>query len=278
MSESLPRCFGLFGHPARHSASPDMHNAAFAHLGLGHHYAAFDIRPDELPAALAAASRMGYGGLNLTVPHKRAALELLDHVDEAAIRVGAVNTVVFRERESWGHNTDGEGFVAGVRELRPALPKRAVVLGGGGAARAVVHALLATPEVSAVDWVSRDPSKLPPWEGATPRSWVELGSLLEDCSLLVNATTVGMDGGAAAFPAPVEPARLAADAIVSDLVYRAVATPLVAEARAQGLDAQDGAPMLLWQGVRALELWLDRTIDPPVVGGMRAALHDRLRR
>lgn len=263
--------FGVLGDPVAHSRSPAMHGAAFAALGLPHRYFAFHVAPAALPAALAGARALGLGGLNLTVPHKQAAVALVDRVAPEAARIGAVNTVCIEGGTLVGRNTDGTGFLAGLRELPGGGPSRAVVLGGGGAARAVIDALVHEARAEAA-WVSRSPAVLPPgpWRSL---GWDALPELLLDADLLVNATTVGMKGGPTGFPAPVSVERLPTGARVVDLVYPApVERGLVAAARSRGLAAQDGLPMLLWQGVRALEEWLAMSLSPEVVQAMRSAI------
>lgn len=265
-----PRAFGVLGDPVAHSRSPAMHGAAFAALGLPHRYFAFHVRPDDLPAALAGARALGLGGLNLTVPHKRAALPLMDVLSPAAARIGAVNTVCLEHGRLRGDDTDGVGFLAGLHELGGGDPRRAVVLGSGGAARAVVDALVHEARAEVV-WVGRQPTALPsgPWEVA---GYDDLPPRLPAAELLVNATTVGMKGGPTAFPVPIPVERLPAGARVVDLVYPAPSQGLVADAAAHGLPTQDGRAMLLWQGVRALEQWLAMSLPPEVVAAMRAAV------
>ncbi|MEM9459211.1 MAG: shikimate dehydrogenase [Myxococcota bacterium] len=273
MSERA-QAFGVLGDPVAHSRSPAMHEAAFAALGLPHRYFAFHVRPPGLAAALHGARALGLGGLNLTVPHKRAACSIVDVIAPAAERIGAINTVVVhREGEQErlaGHNTDGVGFLAGLRELPGDEPATAVVLGSGGAARAVVDALVhqARAEVS---WVSRRPEALPPgpWRAA---GYDAVDGRLPGAALLVNATTVGMKGGPADFPAPVAVERLPSGARVVDLVYPRPAGGLLDAAAAAGRAVQDGLPMLLWQGVLALEQWLGMSLPPEVVEAMRAAI------
>ncbi len=264
------RAFGVLGDPVAHSRSPAMHGAAFAALGLPHRYFAFHVTPAALPAALAGARALGLGGLNLTVPHKQAAVPLVDVLAPEAARIGAVNTVCLEGGTLVGRNTDGTGFLAGLRELPGGDPARAVVLGGGGAARAVVDALVHEARAE-VAWVSRDPGALPPgpWR---PLGWDALSEALASADLLVNSTIIGMKGGPTAFPVPVPVERLPAGARVVDLVYPAPVEGLVAAARARGLPAQDGLPMLLWQGVRALEEWLAMSLSPAVVQAMRSAI------
>jgi len=275
---SLPRCFGVLGDPVAHSRSPAMHAAAFASLGLPHHYVAFHVPPARLGQAIGGARALGLGGLNLTVPHKQRALVHVDRLGEAARRIGAVNTLVFASDEIFGENTDGVGFAAATRELDATPVTTATVLGAGGAALAVidavVHELLAPG--GRLRWVTRDPEALAPVLAARPwlagvvvpaayASGAERGA-----ELLVNCTTVGMPGGPTAFPAPLELAWLAPRARVVDLVYPRSA--LLEQAAGLGHRTQDGLPMLLWQGVRALERWLGRDMPAATVAAMRAAL------
>lgn len=266
---SLPRCFGVLGHPIGHSKSPAMHAAAFAAMGLPHRYLAFDVRPGELGAAIAGAAALGFGGLNLTVPLKTHALPLMDRVDAEAEAIGAVNTICFTDAGTIGRNTDGAGFVEAVSARLGARPGRAVVLGGGGASRAVVHALLGRG--AAVGWVSRRPGSLPHWP-VTALAYADLADALPEADLLVNGTTVGMAGGPASFPVPIDLARLPANAAVADLVYPAPAAGLLADARARGLAVMDGLPMLWGQGVLALQHWLGRPLDPATRDAMKRVL------
>lgn len=271
----LPRCFGVLGDPISHSRSPAMHAAAFAALGLPHRYLAFHVPPEALPAALQGARALGFGGLNLTLPHKVPALGLCDALGPEARRIGAVNTLCFAEGALVGHNTDGRGFAAAVRALAPGQVRRAMVLGSGGAALAVVDAIVGELLAPAgqVRWVSRDPAALAGRAG--PRvaaiAWPELPAE-PPVDLLVNCTTVGL--GPAEFPAPLPVllATLAPGARVVDIVYPRPPGGLLDRAEAAGARVQDGLEMLLWQGVFAEELWLGCPLGPEVVAAMRAAL------
>ena len=275
---SLPRCFGVLGDPVAHSRSPAMHSAAFASLGLPHHYVAFHVPPAQLAGAIAGARALGLGGLNLTVPHKQRALEHVDRRTEAARRIGAVNTLIFTDGAIVGDNTDGVGFAAATRELEGPPVTTATVLGAGGAALAVVDAIVHELLVPGgrLLWVTRDPEALAPVLAARP--WLA-GVVIpaayatgaeRGAGLLVNCTTVGMRGGPTDFPAPLELAQLAPQARVIDLVYPR--SGLLEQAGALGHRTQDGLPMLLWQGVRALERWLDLDVPEATVAAMRAAL------
>jgi len=311
-----PRCFGVLGDPISHSRSPVMHTAAFAELGGeagGFSYLPFHVSAGELGAALRGAAALGFGGLNLTLPHKRAALEYCDWLSPAARRIGAVNTLRFvpgaepgAPTAIHGHNTDGQGFLDGLDELVGGVVGRsgaldlreATVLGTGGASLAVVDALLERyPELS-LRWVSRRP-EAPPAQASDPRvrarlrvcGWPDLlatgagrggagdGAGDGDCGgpargqLLVNTTIVGLAGGPDRFPIALDLSALDPGAGVVDIVYPRPAGGLLDRAAARGLAVQDGLPMLLHQGARALEIWLQATLAPRTIEAMRAALY-----
>lgn len=271
----LPRCFGVLGDPVAHSRSPAIHAAAFAALGLPHRYLAFHVVPEGLAAAVRGAAALGFGGLNLTVPHKQAALPLCDELGVEARRIGAVNTLRFAAGKIVGENTDGRGFAAAARGLGARDVRQAMVLGTGGAARAVVDAIageLLGPS-GQVRWVSRGTGT--PWDDPRVKSagYAEIaGGPAVD--LLVNCTTVGMNHGPADFPAPTETlvAALSPGARVIDIVYPRRRGGLLDRCEAAGAVVQDGLEMLLWQAVFAEELWLGRSLGDEVVAAMRAAL------
>ena len=286
----LSQCFGVFGDPIAHSRSPRMHSAAFEALGLPHRYLPFRVSVGQLGVAVRGAAALGFGGVNLTTPLKRAAATLCDEVSDTAQRIGAINTLRFvsapgdygDERIAiHGHNTDARGFLDGLDELDvgPAPLRRATVLGAGGASLAVVDSLLnAYPELE-LTWVSRRPKAIPELTGipngeARVRkiNWHKLGRPRGE--LLVNTTTVGLGGGADEFPIPIELDELERSARVVDIVYPRPPGGLLDRAAERGFAVQDGLPMLLWQGVRALELWFDIVLPDPVVAAMRAALDD----
>jgi shikimate dehydrogenase len=273
---SLPRCFGVLGDPVAHSRSPAMHAAAFAALGLPHHYLAFHVDAAGLPAALAGARALGFGGLSVTVPHKQAAAALCDELTPTARRIGAVNTIVLADAGLCGDNTDGLGFAAAVGELAGGAIERAVILGGGGAALAVVDAVVHTLQVADVRWVTRDPAALratrAPAAGVRVIGYAELAAGPLAADLLVHCTTVGMRGGPRELPVALALDSLRPGARVVDIVYPRPVGGLLDRAADAGFAVQDGLPMLLWQGVRALERWLARPLPADAVAAMRAAL------
>ena len=272
----MKRAF-LLAYPAGHSLSPAMHNAAFAHLGVDASYRALEVPPDGLDAAVASLRRPEVLGANVTIPHKVAVTPLLDWLSPAAQALGAVNTVVQGQGGRLeGHNTDVRGFLRGLADLNlEPSSQRALILGAGGAARAVAYALLAAgvAELALHNRTQTRARALAERLGSAGTvSVVERYALrhaLETTTLLVNTTSVGMVGGASADLSPLPTGLLSRAGAVIDIVYRPPQTRLLHEAAAAGLATQNGIPMLLYQGVEALELWLGK---PAPVTVMRAAL------
>jgi shikimate dehydrogenase len=249
--------FRLLGQGIAYSASPAMMAAAFAALGLPHRYVLADVAPDKVPAAVAALRAADAGGANVTVPHKAAVATLVDALSDEAREAAAVNVVVRDGSRLVGHNTDLPATVEALRRLCPDGIDRAVVLGAGGAGRAVQLAL-AHVGAGHLSMLRRS-------DGSMAR----LAEELAGADLLVNATPVGTGSDESPVPAAV----LRPDLAVLDLVYRPSPTRLVREARAAGAPAEAGAGILLGQACRSLELWLGRSAP---VEAMRTALDAEL--
>lgn len=264
------RLVALLGHPVAHSKSPGMQNAAFAAAQVDATYVALDVAPEGLAAAFAGLRTTNALGANVTVPHKLEAMRLCDTLDPSARRAGAVNTIVLEGGRATGHNTDGAGALDALREAGVDVAGReALVLGAGGAARAVIASLVdAGARVRLANRTRATAEALARDEGAGVVDWEELDAALPETRLLVNATSLGLQGAAP----PVNVKRLADDAAVFDCVYRAGGTALVQEARACGLKAVTGESMLLHQGARAFRLWTG--LDAPLAA-MRAALEEQ---
>jgi len=266
------RVAAVLGHPVEHSRSPAIHNAAYAALGIDAVYVALDVEPARFPAALEGIVALGFMGVNVTVPHKEAALRGCDEVDEVARTVGAVNTIVVDGGRRRGWNTDVHGFRRSVEEMG-AAPRNAVVLGSGGAARAVVVALAQLGATTRV--IARDPGRARPLLGigasdAAPWTDEALARACAGADLVVDTTSVGLRDDPT--PAPVPLDRLPDGALVASLVYHREPA-LLAAARARGLRTMDGAGMLLHQAARAFELMTGRQAPLEV---MRAALGSSL--
>jgi shikimate dehydrogenase len=276
----------VIGYPVRHSISPAMHNAAIADLRQRNNrfndwsYYRFEIPPQELPTALALFHRKGFLGLNLTIPHKVDVLPLLKGCSDDALRMGAANTLVWGELGYEGFNTDGYGLERALaKDLGIAIAGTPVVLlGAGGAARAAaVHCLKAG--CSAL-WVgNRSQERLndllraiQPIQAKIPVQGFSLAAgdfpSLPATGVLVNATSLGLK---ATDPLPFDPALLPGGWSVLDMIYNPTETPLIKAAGKAGLRAANGLGMLVFQGVRSLEIWSRESVSDHVM--MTAACH-----
>jgi shikimate dehydrogenase len=256
----------VLGHPVGHTLSPRMHNASFEAQSIDMVYVAFDVPPQRLPDAIAGLRGLGFRGANLTIPHKEAVIALLDTVEPAALRVGAVNTVVNDGKRLAGYNTDISGFGAALRSVRAqgAHGLKCFVAGAGGAARAVV-AVLVEDGAGEIRIFNRTPgraaalcSRAASW-GDSPCLAVseqEVLASVGEADLIVNATSVGLDPSVKQSAVPVD--ILHSRQIVMDLVYGKCPTALVREAKARGATAIDGKEMLVMQAAGSYELWTGR--------------------
>ncbi len=266
------RLAGVMGWPVAHTCSPRLFGYWLDKYGIDGAYVPLGVEPRHFGQALRTAAAMGFRGINITVPHKTVALEVVDEADDAARRIGAVNAVTVRDDGSlWGANTDGLGFMAHLRASAPgwrAESGPAVVIGAGGASRAICAALCdgGVPEVrivnrtlaraEAVALALGDPVKVMPWIART--------SALEDASLVVNATTQGMGKEAAL---DLDIGGLGQDAVVYDIVYAPLETPLLKAARDAGNVAVDGLGMLIHQARPSFKAWFG--VDPEVNDDLR---------
>ena len=249
------------GHPIAHSRSPKIHGYWLAQYGIDGSYEAIDVAPDNFASFLKALGDNGFRGGNVTIPHKEAAFAGVARRDHAAAAIGAVNTLWFEDGVLWGGNTDGYGFAANLDQYAPgwAANGPAVVLGAGGASRAVIHALKerAVKDIRIVNRTLARAEELGRHFGAgiSAHGADALGELLGDAGLLVNTTSLGMHGNETL---AADPSALPDHAIVTDIVYVPLETPLLAAARARGLKTVDGLGMLLHQAVPGFERWFGR--------------------
>jgi len=264
----------VIGWPIAHSRSPAIHRFWLNELGLAGDYVPMAVPPEEVTAFLQDFPNSGLVGGNVTVPHKEAAFAAVDGAEKAAVAIGAVNTLWIDDGKLCGDNTDSEGFLANLDmsiENWDKSPGSAVVLGAGGAARAILHALIhrGSAPIHLVNRTSTRAEALAECFGDSvrPAAWNAVERLLDGARILVNTTTLGMKGS----PWPgLDLARLPDDAVVTDLVYVPLETPLLAAARARGLRAVDGLGMLLHQAAPGFERWFGRR--PAVSAALRAEI------
>ena len=278
------KILGVIGFPVSHSLSPIMHNAAIAAMGMDYVYVPFPIPVEDLPTAIAGIKAVqSVQGFNLTIPHKIEIMPLLDEILPIAKAVGAVNTVK-RIGDRWvGTNTDVAGFLEPLKQLNcDWKQKPAVILGNGGAAKAVVAACLELG-CPVIHVVGRDPKKMKKFHGTMTSQlhdynlrvhpWTSLPHLLEVAGIVVNATPIGMANDPNTPIAEAEMALLPEHAIAYDLIYTPRPTKFLQIAAARGLKVIDGLEMLIHQGAIGLEFWLDQPVPIEI---MRQALIQHL--
>jgi shikimate dehydrogenase len=273
---------GVFGHPIVHTASPPMHNAAFAALEMNWAYLAFDVDPANLRGALHGARDMGLRGVNLTVPHKILALDIVDEVDADARKLGAVNTVVIENGKLRGCNTDGYGIAKAIREEFNFgfKGKRVLVLGAGGAGRAIA-VKAALDGALRVYVANRTASKIEPIIAEIAKTKSEcrpvnlsadaLVAVMPDVDLVINATAVGLkEGETLGLPASLFTPQL----FVYDTIYRPAETELLKTAGEAGARTANGLSMLLHQGIKSFEIWTGNKAPLAVMRrALRAAVY-----
>jgi len=282
MSETIPKAC-VMGHPVAQSRSPLLHGHWLKTLGIAGAYELVDVSEADFPSFLRNLRPNGFVGGNITVPHKEAAFRAVDRRDEAASAIGAVNTVWYEDASLVGGNTDAYGFAS---HLDASIPRwhetarRAVVLGAGGAARAIVHALLSrglqvaivNRTLARAEALAAHVSGGPSAARASAHAPGALDALLASADLLVNATSLGMAGKDAL---DLDVSRLAPGAIVYDIVYVPLETALLRAARARGHRAVDGLGMLLHQAVPAFARWFG--VTPAVTPALRAVIEADIR-
>ena len=276
---------GVLGWPVAHSRSPAMHNAAFEALGLDWRYELLAVEPERFEPFVREMPGRGFAGANVTIPHKLRALALADRASDVARATGAANTLTFTDTGIEAENTDVEGFLAALRERAPHAPAgmEALVLGAGGAARAVVYGLIQAGAARVSVW-NRHPDRAVKLvqdlsrPGATTRLEAVVEADIPPAEVIVNATSVGMsasvdEDGLKEVRQGVKDLPLSADVwvdrlIVVDLVYRQDGTPLVRLARSRGAVCVDGLDVLVHQGAASFRLWTG--MEAPL-GAMRSA-------
>ena len=273
---------GVFGQPVAENPTGVMQEAGFASAGLNWRYLNFEVPPDKLEAAMQALDTLGMRGINLTIPHKVAVIEHLDELSPEARAIGAVNTVRIEGGKKIGENTDGKGFLRGVRTDAGMDPKgkRVVMLGAGGAARAIGTELVlaGAAELLVVNRsAERGSTMVADLQSATGGSvvfeqWRGTFAVPDDCDLFVNATSIGLYPDVDAMP-PVDLSGAREDMLVADAVFNPPETRLLATAKAHGLPTLDGLSMLVYQGVIAFEMWTGKSPDE---AAMKAALKEAL--
>ena len=271
----MPRYIGLIGYPVKHSISPFFQQAALDYYELDICYEAWETLPGELEETVSRLRHPQNLGANVTVPYKESVLPLLDEIDEVASLIGAVNTIVKRDDRLAGFNTDAHGFIQALREQGNFEPesKQAIILGAGGAARAISFALMQEKAGSltilnrTLERAEALADSLRSCQASTgletkivvlPWSTVNMPGTFEHCHLIVNCTTIGMKHSPEEGKSPLSLETIPSTALVYDLIYNPSPTPLLQLAQRAGANILGGLPMLVYQGVASFELWTQR--------------------
>lgn len=257
---------GVIGHPIAHSKSPRLHGHWLARYGIKGHYIPMDVQSNDLSRVLALLPKIGFRGINVTIPHKEAVLELADVITDRAALIGAANTLTFQsDGKLHADNTDGVGFIASVKHSVPdwrGNDSPALVLGAGGASRAIVAALLqeGCPEIVLANRTRARTDALKAHFGGkiSVIDWTQTSTVLQDIGTLVNTTSLGMVGKE---DLKMSLEGLSASALVTDLVYTPLKTRLLFDAENAGCRTVNGLGMLLHQGVPGFERWFGRRPD-----------------
>lgn len=283
---TISSALGIIGYPIGHSISPSFQQAGLDSLGVNAEYRPYEVNPDDVRAFVGSLRSDSVTGINVTVPHKEAVMPFLDEIDEWAAEAGAVNTIVNRSGHLTGYNTDGYGFLRALRESGQFDPagRTALILGAGGSARGVVQALLRA-NIGALAIANRTVSRAQSLADlaasrrveatAMPLPSPEAANAARSADIIVNCTSLGMRHGPDETASPLPAEEIPATALVYDLVYNPMLTPLLAAAQHGGAQTLGGISMLVYQGAASFEIWLDR---PAPVGVMMDAAMDAMRR
>lgn len=266
---------GVIGDPIAHSLSPRLHGHWLKRYGLKGHYVPLHVTHQNLADVLRILPDMGFVGVNITIPHKEFVLSLATHVSDCAALIGAANTLTFLGNgQIQADNTDGIGFLSNIRQNLPgwtAATGPALVLGAGGAAKAIVSALIndGAPKVTVVNRTRLRADALKDQFGARveTQDWTRIPDLVGDVALIVNTTSLGMAGQS---PLIIDLSRLTPPTVVTDIVYKPLDTELLETARQMGCETVDGLGMLLHQALPGFERWFGYT--PMVDEDLRAAV------
>ncbi|GEO69852.1 shikimate dehydrogenase [Levilactobacillus acidifarinae] len=279
MINGKTQLFGFIAHPAHHSRSPRMHNLSFQHWGINARYLAFDVAPGNLPAAIAGIRSMGIAGVNLSMPFKQTVVPLLDDLTPRAQRINAVNTIKNDHGRLIGDSTDGAGLFQNLQSRGLNLRgKRVVILGAGGAGKAIIAASLdyrlaqvdvfkrqTTSYPAVATWVTglaqntTTPLRLHPYEAVQT-----MQDLVAQADLIINATSVGMTTAGVPVPTSVLE-QLHPGQVVYDVIYQPLETEFLALARQRGCETHNGLGMLIWQGALAFQFWTGKPMPVPAV-------------
>lgn len=256
----MKKIYGVIGDPIEHSMSPVMHNDLFQHYGMDAVYHAFHIKKENLLDAVKGFKAINLAGFNITVPHKTAIMPFLDEMDDLAVAIGAANTVVNKDGRLIGYNTDGSGFLEGVKKEIPSFKdKKMLLIGAGGAARAI-YFTMAFEGIKKIDITNRTPEKgeylvknCPYPVSSDVLTLMDAEKNLAAYDIIVQTTSIGMYPNTGNAPLSLE--GINRDAFVCDIIYTPLETKLLKDAKQKGVKTQNGVQMFIYQGALAFEKW-----------------------
>lgn len=258
---------GVIGHPIEHSMSPPMHNNAFKQLGMDYVYVAFHVLPENIEKLIKATKTMDIKGLNVTIPHKTTIIPYLDEIDETAEKIGAVNTIRFKDGIAKGYNTDGIGAIKSIQEYVALEDKNVLIIGAGGASKAIAFTLI-NENINSLTIANRTEENanklicnIKKQTNFNHINFIPISkadNLIRDVDIIINTTPIGM------YPndnvnAPIKTEKISEKHVVMDVIYNPIETTLLRESRLNGATTINGTSMLINQGIVSFEIFTGET-------------------
>lgn len=257
------RITGVIGHPIEHSMSPPMHNNAYKQLNMDYVYVAFHVQPEDIEKLITSAKTLGIRGLNVTIPHKTTIIPYLDEIDETAKKIGAVNTIQFKDNKAKGYNTDGIGAIKSIQEYTTLQDKNILILGAGGASKAISFTLIneninsltiANRTKENAEQLIENIKKQTNFTKIQYHTINDVDEIIEDMDIIINTTPIGMYPHHEVKP-PIKTDNINKNHIVMDIIYNPLETQLLKQSKENGAQTINGTSMLINQGLVSFEIF-----------------------
>ena len=257
------RITGVIGHPIEHSMSPPMHNNAYKQLNMDYVYVAFHVQPEDIEKLITSAKTLGICGLNVTIPHKTTIIPYLDEIDETAKKIGAVNTIQFKDNKAKGYNTDGIGAIKSIQEYTTLQDKNILILGAGGASKAISFTLIneninsltiANRTKENAEQLIENIKKQTNFTKIQYHTINDVDEIIEDMDIIINTTPIGMYPHHEVKP-PIKTDNINKNHIVMDIIYNPLETQLLKQSKENGAQTINGTSMLINQGLVSFEIF-----------------------
>jgi len=254
---------GVIGHPIEHSMSPPMHNNAYKQLNMDYVYVAFHVQPEDIEKLITSAKTLGIRGLNVTIPHKTTIIPYLDEIDETAKKIGAVNTIQFKDNKAKGYNTDGIGAIKSIQEYTTLQDKNILILGAGGASKAISFTLIneninsltiANRTKENAEQLIENIKKQTNFTKIQYHTINDVDEIIEDMDIIINTTPIGMYPHHEVKP-PIKTDNINKNHIVMDIIYNPLETQLLKQSKENGAQTINGTSMLINQGLVSFEIF-----------------------